>query len=732
MAHSVVLAAVIIAGWFALTAAPASAASIAQNASGCNPGPCTDSNLLYVGGNTENNNVQVSQSGGTYTFLEMGPGATITGVYSICTLVTSTQATCPTTMPDGRPLDVDAQLNGGDDQIDMRTHRPSRIEGGTGSDLIKGSSANDEITGDPLFGSSGPFGADFIDGRGGADFMAGGGATNDTISYSSRSTPVTVSLDDFANDGGSGEGDNARADVEIVRATDAGDTLTGNNGANTLVGLGGFDVLTGLDGPDTLEGGDTNDHLEGGFGTDSLLGGGGGDTMLGGFDADYLDGGPEDDHMIGGFGADDMYGGAGGADDVDYAGSSAVAPLTVTAHDDAPNDGSAGEFDNVHSDVERILGGPANDRLEVSFNGGEAWGRDGNDTLLGHNPDDRLEGENGDDTLDGRWGADVMNGGAGTDTVDYTDHWYVDEFGSYGVVSNPNGSADDGNIWIDYGATGTRDNVGADIEHVIGSNGPDGLVGTIDANRLMGRAGADSLDGAASNDVLLGGGENDYLRGDAGDDTLDGAGGADVMDGGGDVDIATYASRTADLVVRLDDVANDGETAINEGDNVTMTTENVRGGQGADLLVGSSLANELFGEGGDDTLSGRLGADTVNGQGGVDTMSYSDRTTPVAVNIDGRRNDGADPNGSGSSTATEEGDLDLNMENATGGSDNDILRAVTANGVANLLRGLDGDDTLFSREGTSTIDTLQCGPGAGDGFRMDPSDVQVGCEVALP
>jgi Ca2+-binding RTX toxin-like protein len=729
VAHSVVLAAVVVAGWVALTAAPASGASISQNASGCNPGPCTDSNLLYVGGSSENNNVQVSVSGGTYTFLEMGPGVTITGFYSICSRVSDTQVTCPTTMPDGRPLDVDAILQGGDDQIDMRTHRPSRIEGGEGSDLIKGSSANDEITGDPLFGSAGPFGADFIDGRGGADFMSGGPATNDTVSYSSRSTAVDVSLDDFANDGGFGEGDNVRADVEIVRGTDAGDDLTGNNSANTLVGLGGFDVLTGLGGPDTLEGGDTNDHLEGGFGNDSLLGQGGADTMLGGWDSDYLDGGTEDDDLFGSFGADDMYGGAG-TDDVDYAGF--TAPLTVTAHDDAPNDGFAGELDNVHSDIERIFGGDGNDRLEVSFNGGEAWGRGGNDTLLGHNPDDRLEGENGNDTLDGRWGADVMNGGAGTDTVDYTDHWYEDEFGSYGVVSNPNGSADDGNVWIDYGATGTRDNVGADIENVIGSSAADGLIGTTDANRLMGRGGDDSLDGAAAADVLLGGADNDYLRGEAGDDTLDGAGGADVMDGGDDVDIATYASRSADLVVRLDDVANDGETAINEGDNVTMTTENVRGGQGADLLVGSGLANELFGEGGDDTLSARLGADTVNGQGGVDTMSYSDRTTPVAVNLDGRRNDGADPNGSGSSTATEEGDLDLNMENATGGSDNDILRAVTANGVANLLRGLDGDDTLFSREGTSTIDTLQCGPGTGDGFRMDPSDVQSACEVALP
>ena len=58
--------------------------------------------------------------------------------------------------------------------------------------------------------------------------------------------------------------------------------------------------------------------------------------------------------------------------------------------------------------------------------------------------------------------------------------------------------------------------------------------------------------------------------------------------------------------------------------------------------------------------------------------------------------------------------------------------SLRANAVPNLLPGLGGNDTLNSREGTATIDTVDCGGGAGDRFAKDPSDAQAGCEIALP
>src|SRR5918994_1258104 len=497
---SVFVAIVVVASWLALTAAPASAGEIYQRSSGCNPGPCTDTDLVYAGTNSQDN-VLVTQSGSNYHFLEMAPGATITGFYEICSRVSEVEVTCPTTWQYPERLatfDVDAELHDGFDQIDMRTARRARIVGGAGSDLLKGGSANDTILGDSDFGTPvGSDGADFIDGRGGTDFMRGDG-DQDTVSYASRSTPVNASIDGVANDGGSGEGDNIGTDVEHLSGSQGNDVLTGNGSSNTLRGNAGNNQLFGLGDNDSLQGGEGIDDLDGGDGNDSLSGQLGPDTLRGGTGNDAMDGGADDDTFragfLVGFGADDMVGGPR-TDNVDYSTSTAVAPLSVTPGDDQPNDGSNGEGDHVHSDIEILHGGQANDTL-VPIDGGEVWGGPGNDTLLGSGQvgNDRLEGEDGNDTLDGRWGADLMNGGAGIDTVDYTDHFFDDGEGNlFGAASVPDAVDNDGNGSIDSGAGGSgpsrsHDNVGADIENVIGSGGPDHIVGTVDPNRLQGGA----------------------------------------------------------------------------------------------------------------------------------------------------------------------------------------------------------------------------------------------------
>ncbi len=688
----------------------------------------------------ESSNVVVREIGGNYDFVESGPVA-ISNVDFRCTLITPTHATCPIVDGDSALFTADAELHDGNDTIDMRTTRTAAIDGGAGADSIKGGSAGDVITGDGDNGEFGPDGNDTIDGRGGADNMFGGDGSGDTVSYESRSTAVNVSLDDAANDGGFGEGDNVHKDIENIRGTAAGDTFTGSDLPNQMVGFGGFDVMSGLEGADVLLGGDTADDLAGGKGNDSLVGEGGSDTLRGGPDNDSMDGGIDDDALLGGAGADDMIGGAGGADAVDYTGTSA--PISVTAADDAPNDGAAGEGDNVHSDVERIFGGSGNDTLTpVDF--GEVWGRGGSDTLFGggQDGDDRLEGGDGNDILDGRFGADLMSGGGGTDTLDYSQHVVIEDFGRFGVNSIPNGIADDGNGFIDFSpSTGGYDNVDADIENVIGTQAPDVLRGTGAANDLQGGddpddlsggAGNDTLHGGAGADTISGGADADSVLGDPGADVLDGGTGPDVIDGGADTDTATYPGRTADLRVTINDVANDGDVATNESDNIMSSVENARAGAGNDVLIGSSGANRLIGGDGDDSLNGGDGSDTLDGQAGVDTIAYNTRTDAVAVTLDEHRNDGADPNGNGISTVAEEGDLDLGIENASGGSGADILKAPAADTVVNVLRGFDGDDTLDARDGTGTVDSLLCGPGTGDRFGADATDSQVGCEVALP
>ena len=100
-----------------------------------------------------------------------------------------------------------------------------------------------------------------------------------------------------------------------------------------------------------------------------------------------------------------------------------------------------------------------------------------------------------------------------------------------------------------------------------------------------------------------------------------------------------------------------------------------------------------------------------DGGTGTDTISYAGRAADqrVAVKLDGARNDGADPNGSGSSGADEEGDRDISIENATGGAGPDRLLGSSAVNVLtggsgnDLLDGAGGGDTLDGAVGTDTI-----------------------------
>ena len=118
--------------------------------------------------------------------------------------------------------------------------------------------------------------------------VAQGGDGLDRATYATRTSGVTVTFDDVANDGGLNELDNVKSDVEIVDGGSGNDTMTGNAGANTLNGNVGADALTGGDGNDILSGGPgadslsgegDADELDGGAGTDSFDAGGGPDTV---------------------------------------------------------------------------------------------------------------------------------------------------------------------------------------------------------------------------------------------------------------------------------------------------------------------------------------------------------------------------------------------------------------------------------------------------------------------
>jgi Ca2+-binding RTX toxin-like protein len=124
--------------------------------------------------------------------------------------------------------------------------------GGTGDDLVIGNAAGNIIGGDA--------GNDTLDGGTGSDQIFGD-AGSDTLTYASRTSPVTVTLGDSTNnDGEAGEND-ALNTIENVIGGTGNDTLTGDGNANALTGGDGDDILDGLLGSDIFDGGAGNDTV---------------------------------------------------------------------------------------------------------------------------------------------------------------------------------------------------------------------------------------------------------------------------------------------------------------------------------------------------------------------------------------------------------------------------------------------------------------------------------------
>jgi Ca2+-binding RTX toxin-like protein len=185
---------------------------------------------------------------------------------------------------------------------------------------------------------------------------------------------------------GSIHGGGGNDKIEIMQPTDSEQPLT----SATVYGDDGNDTIIGADGSD--------DYLDGGAGNDSLIGGSGNDTMHGGSGNDTL---------TGGTGSDDIYGDGGNDTDDD---SSRGYDLNISL-DNIANDGPRNhpdERDNVHSDIENVLGGSGNDLIIGNPFANKLVGNAGNDTIFGGDGNDTLIGGPGTDQLDGQGGTDVI------------------------------------------------------------------------------------------------------------------------------------------------------------------------------------------------------------------------------------------------------------------------------------------------------------------------------------
>ena len=280
----------------------------------------------------------------------------------------------------------------------------------------------------------------------------------------------------------------------------------------------------GMDGADRLDASDQTGYA-------FLLGGSGGDQLLAGLAESDLDGGPGDDVLTGApagaltsyfmgsapDGADAIHGGAG----VDVAEYVARAnPLRLSA-DGVADDGEPGEGDGIDQAVEALRGGAGADVIVASgLVDAELSGHAGSDQLTGGAGDDALFGGEGDDTMSGNGGddvalpadraddllgggptdagADAFAGGPGFDTMDYSNRLAP-------VKATLDGEPNDGE-------PGEADNVGVDVEELIGGRGTDTLTGTGAAQRIVGGGGADTIDPGTGIDAVRAGDGNDTIR----------------------------------------------------------------------------------------------------------------------------------------------------------------------------------------------------------------------------
>jgi hypothetical protein len=208
-------------------------------------------------------------------------------------------------------------------------------------------------------------------------------------------------------DGGSGR------DVVTVSLAPSGVTFTAQ-----LLHAGGLLAAAPCSAPDAktvtcplpsalvIAGGDGGDEISlsaagGALIPVSIDGGSGNDVLLGGAEPDAVHGGAGDDVLALAGGADDLRGDDGG-DTVRTTGFTAGQAVGVSL-DDAANDGLRGDGANVHSDIEDMTGGTADE------------------TVIGTPAHNVISTAAGSDFVDGGGGFDDVSAGAGADHVEARD-----------------------------------------------------------------------------------------------------------------------------------------------------------------------------------------------------------------------------------------------------------------------------------------------------------------------
>lgn len=547
---------------------------------------------------------------------------------------------------------------GGDDSI-YGLLGNDLLNGGNGNDSLSGGDGNDTLNGgagnDNLYGD---YGEDMLDGGLGNDYLSGGygsdvyklyrGMGQDSVSESGNVTDIDkivvasgiaptdivlsrdaydlflsikgtidkLTITNFTNtysqierveftDGTAWSLDQIKQMTRGI-ASDAADTLFGEEVADSLDALGGDDKIYGLGGNDILRGGAGADELNGGTGNDTLDGGSGNDSLIGG-------GGNDTYIFARGYGQDQILDSdwtVGNIDTIKFSSGIIPSDIRVSRTD--------------RGDLELIINGTT-DKLTVSrwffstdyriesieFADGTRWDSEkisnlskgtpteGNDSLYGDERADTLGGLGGDDTLYGYAGNDTLNGGTGNDTL----------YGGDGTDILDGGAGND-YLAGEYGSDSYLFYRGAGQDRV---QEYDNTAGNIDVVKI-----ASDL---KPTDIQLSRSASDlYLSIQGTTDKLTVSNW--FYDAANRVEQVQFSNGitwdTSAIFAMTKGVASESNDTLFGGEGTAADTLN--GLSGNDVLYGLAGNDILFGGNGQDTLYGADGLDTLNGGAGNDLL----------------------------------------------------------------------------------------------------------------
>ena len=617
----------------------------------------------FAGGGTDTVNVDIRVASGTYTLgAEIENGVLVNAVAftlngnSLANLLTGNSS--------------NNVLNGGDGN--------DTLVGAIGLDTLAGGAGDDVYVVDT--------GADRI------VELAGGG--NDLVQVGVNLSGGTWIL-----------GDNLE-NAEIL--TNLAYNLTGNALNNRLSGNAAINRLDGGAGADTLVGGAGNDIYTldslsdlvveaAGGGTDlvqvaiataggsytlaseieeamittkvayNLVGNALANRLTGNDAANRLEGGAGADTLTGAWGADTLAGGTG--DDLYVIDSATDVILESTGEGtDTANIAiaAAGTGWTLPSFLEN-----AQVTSTVAF------------SLTGNSLNNILTGNAAANTLSGGGGADTLVGGAGDDL-------YLVDSASDLVVEADGMGVDQ--VRVDFGTLGGNYTLAANVDHA-NAVGPGAvtLTGNSLANRLTGTNAADTLSGQTGADTLFGGAGADSLVGGTGNDLY-------LVDSLSD-QVAESAGGGIDTVQLSVGTVGGSYTLAAEVENVLLVSTvafNLNGNGLANSLTGNASANRLDGGAGADTLAGRAGNDVY----------VIDSALDIVVEVAGAGWDQVEVGiATAGGTYSLTGDVEsaiLTSSVAFNLSGNNLANTLTGNAAANRLDGGGGGDTLTGGAGDDT------------------------------